>query len=53
MVRKLCQTNMKKGYHKIVWNGKDEKGQEAGSGLYLINLAADGKAALRKAILLK
>ncbi|HOD17924.1 MAG TPA: FlgD immunoglobulin-like domain containing protein [Candidatus Cloacimonadota bacterium] len=53
MVRKLCQTGMKKGYHKIEWNGKDEKGQEVGSGLYLINLAADGKAVIRKAILLK
>lgn len=53
LVRKLCQTNMNKGYHKIVWDGKDEKGQEAGSGLYLIHMGTDGKAAIKKAMLLK
>jgi hypothetical protein len=39
--------------HTVVWNGKDRRGMEAPSGMYLIRLQAGQKQIVRKAMLVR
>jgi hypothetical protein len=41
------------GDHVILWDGNDESGQRAASGLYFYRMTCDGKVKTRKMILLK
>jgi hypothetical protein len=52
-IRSLISTNMNKGSHHIVWNGKDDNGTDSGSGVYVYRLQAGNKTQSKKMILLK
>jgi hypothetical protein len=39
LVRRLVDSVMAPGRHRAVWNGRDEKGRLAGSGVYFVRLA--------------
>ncbi len=41
------------GRHEVDWNGRDARGRAVPSGAYFFRLAADGRALVRKAVLLK
>lgn len=41
------------GFHQLQWDGRDESGRAAGSGLYLVRLEAEGVVQLQKVTLLK
>jgi len=41
------------GKHDIVWDGRDEKGRAAGSGIYLCKLVQGSKQSVRKMLLSK
>lgn len=43
-VRKLVKENMKAGYHSVVWDGKDNTGKQAPSGVYIYQIAAGAPA---------
>jgi len=53
LVRTLVQENMKAGYHQVVWNGLDNKGNKAASGLYLYRLQTGKVSSTRKMLMLK
>jgi len=52
-VRTLLDEKKKPGCYEIVWDGKDEKGNEVGSGVYLYRLKAGDYEKTKKMILLK
>lgn len=41
------------GPHSLVWEGRDDSGQEVGAGTYLLRLSAPGISARQKLVLLK
>ena len=49
----LVDRQQEKGSHAVEWNGKDEKGNSAASGIYLCRLAAGNQTISRKMVLLK
>jgi flagellar hook assembly protein FlgD len=52
-VTNLLNSQQLAGNHTIIWDGKDDKGCEVGSGIYFIKLS-DGKAIVsRKLTLIK
>jgi hypothetical protein len=53
LVRTLVKRYMDKGDHKIVWDGKNEHGSPAASGVYMYHLNAGGKSDSKKMIVLK
>jgi hypothetical protein len=52
-VRTLVDTQMNAGYHSIVWNGKDDNGVNATSGIYFSRMRSGKYTATRKLILMK
>ena len=36
------------GEHAVVWNGRDSRGRDAGSGIYFVKLDAEGQSRVRK-----
>ena len=53
-VRELVNSDVHAvGYHEISWDGKNELGHNAASGIYLISLQSAGFQASRKMVLLK
>lgn len=52
-IRVLVDADETPGYRKVRWDGRDQTGQPAGSGIYYIQLGADGHRLVRKLILLK
>ena len=53
LVRTLLDDPMKSGYHSTVWNGRNNKDEEIGSGLYFICLKTGSFTTIKKVILLK
>jgi hypothetical protein len=50
-VRSLVDENRSAGYHRVVWNGRDETGKEVASGVYVYRFAAapiDGGKAFKQ-----
>lgn len=41
------------GYFSVLWNGRDDAGQQVASGLYIYKITASGQALSRKMVLLK
>ena len=41
------------GEHSVVWNGKDDKGNDVGSGVYFYQMEAEGYVETKKMILMK
>jgi flagellar hook assembly protein FlgD len=52
-VKELLNTEMEKGHHKIVWEGKDKNNRSESSGIYFFHLESGGQASVRKAMLMK
>lgn len=51
-VKTLIQSSVDAGSYKAVWNGKNENGYKAASGIYLIRLFYNDKYLTKKAVLL-
>ena len=52
-VRELENHTEAAGYHRVVWNGLDDDGNEVASGVYMFVLAANDFYATRKMVLVK
>jgi len=52
-VRTLLNDTKAAGDHSIVWNGKDDSGQELGSGIYFFRMQSGKYSSTRKMLLLK
>jgi len=52
-VKEILSSDLAKGHHKVVWDGKDSNNRSVSSGIYLIKLDSGGKTSLRKAMLMK
>jgi hypothetical protein len=52
-VRTLVDTHQKPGNYSVVWNGKDESGKDAGSGIFFYRMVSGSYTSNRKMILLK
>ncbi|MBN1824880.1 MAG: S8 family serine peptidase [Candidatus Eisenbacteria bacterium] len=53
LVRVLEDRFFRAGAHQTFWNGRDESGREAGSGVYLLRIDAGPHRAVRKIMLLR
>lgn len=53
LVRELVSENLPAGRHEIVWDGRDSKGTNAGSGVYIARVIAGDKSAVRKMTLMR
>ena len=53
-VKTIAKDVFEKGFHKLIWNGKDTNGKSVSSGVYFYKLNIDGKTcAIKKCLLLK
>jgi hypothetical protein len=53
LVKKLLDSNLLPGYHRVVWDGKNDRGEPVTSGVYISALKTDQKSEARKIVLLK
>ncbi len=53
LVRTLVQASQAAGPHAVEWNGRDDRGAGAASGVYLYRLAADGATQQRSMTLVR
>ena len=53
LVRNLLNEQLGAGHHNVSWNGRNEQGREAASGVYIYRLAAGGMVASQKMTLQK
>jgi len=51
LVRQLVNGQVQPGRHSVDWLGRDEKGAEVASGVYLVRVLADGLAVTKKVAL--
>lgn len=49
----LIDYHQEGGYHKVIWNGKDDSGRIVGSGIYFYRLKTENFEATRKLVLLR
>jgi len=52
-VRKLVNTVVTTGEHSVVWQGKDDKGNQVSSGVYFIRMQIGQQVYTGKAVLMK
>ncbi len=52
-VRTLVDEPKKSGSHQVIWDGKDEKGDQVASGVYFYKLEADKFSEVKKMLLVK
>lgn len=52
-VKTLLDSDIERGQHRVVWDGRDDGNRSVASGVYFIRLEAAGKTSIRKAMLLK
>lgn len=52
-VRTLVRRNQQKGTYSVVWDGKDELGQQVASGTYFYRIKAANNQSVRKMLLLR
>jgi hypothetical protein len=53
LVRRLAGARLVAGTYRIEWDGKDERGQGAPSGIYFARLAAEGRTFSRKMVVIR
>ena len=53
LVRTLLDETRDAGAHRVVWDGTDDQGVQAASGIYLYRMAADGQVLQNKMTLVK
>jgi len=52
-VRRLVETHQSMGHHRVVWNGRDERGERVATGLYIVRIQAGDFSQVRKMALVK
>jgi hypothetical protein len=52
-VRELHRGTMTAGWHEVVWDGRDESGISAASGVYLYRVTSDGKSLVGRMTLMR
>ncbi|UCE17257.1 MAG: DJ-1/PfpI family protein [Gemmatimonadota bacterium] len=52
-VRKLVDVEKTAGYHSVIWNGTDERGQEVSSGVYFYSIKTEAFRETKSMVLLK
>ncbi len=52
-VRTLVQGSQVAGTHVVRWDGRDERGIQVGSGIYVYHLQSSGFRAIKKMVLLR
>lgn len=52
-VKNLINSELERGHHKIVWDGRDGTNRKVSSGIYFIRLESGGKTNTRKIMLMK
>ena len=52
-VRKLVSERKEAGYHRIVWNGRDNVGQTVANGIYFYRLQMGDRSITNKMLFLK
>ena len=52
-VRSLVSQSLRAGTHSVVWNGRDDRGKAAASGVYLVRLTMGGITASQQMTLVK
>ena len=52
-VKELCNSEMLRGHHKLVWDGKDKHQRNVGSGVYFVKMQSGGDVSTRKIMLMK
>lgn len=53
LVRSLCNADLPKGYHNLLWDSKDNSGNGVGSGVYFYQMQADTYRSTRKMLLME
>ncbi|MFN2327178.1 MAG: FlgD immunoglobulin-like domain containing protein, partial [Gemmatimonadales bacterium] len=53
LVRTLVSEDRTAARHEVVWNGKDNNGQQVPSGVYMVRLQAGGLTQMSKLALVK
>ena len=52
-IRTLLGGTQEAGYHRVLWDGRDDTGQSVASGVYLCRMEADNFSAVRKLMLVR
>ena len=52
-VRELTRDVWPAGRHEVPWNGRDDRGRELASGIYLVRLQAGSESAVAKVTLVR
>jgi flagellar hook assembly protein FlgD len=52
-IKTLTDGCFEPGYHAVTWDGKTDKGDDVGSGVYYSRLSVDGNRATRKILLVR
>ncbi len=53
LVRTLVDSQQETGYHKVLFNGRDDTGRMLTSGIYHVRVTAGGYSVMQKLVLLK
>lgn len=53
LVRRLLDGDLQSGHHRVLWDGKDELGRKAGSGIYYYRMQTDSYSHTRKMLLME
>jgi len=53
LVKDLIDDTLTRGFHTLNWDGRNQHGKAAGSGLYLIRFETDDNVIVKKAMMLK
>ncbi len=53
LVKRLVNKNVKPGYHRISWNGRDNRDKKLVNGIYFVRLESEGKTKSAKVQLIK
>jgi len=52
-VKSLVSSEQSAGLHKVIWNGTDERGKRAASGMYFYELKYQGQSIREKMLMMK
>jgi len=53
LVKNLVDAELTAGRHKVVWDGRDERGDRVSSGIYVYTIRTEKDTATKKVVLLK